>query len=146
LTILIASLPKFKREKGRLHVVIANAGIAKYARLGTITEAFCVSIFRINVKRVVFTVQKAVPLLSDGASIVLNSSIVGSKGLSSNGIYSGTKAAIHSFARTWTTDLKDQHIQVNAISPGSIDVTDLVTSSITSGRRSVRSDLNLASS
>jgi NAD(P)-dependent dehydrogenase (short-subunit alcohol dehydrogenase family) len=129
---------QIKREKGRLDVVFANAGIAKYARLGTITEEFYDSIFDINVKGVVFTVQKALPLLPDGASIVLNSSIVGSKGLPSNSVYSATKAAIRSFARTWTTDLKDRHIRVNAISPGSIDtpgLSDLLASSETGEER-----------
>jgi NAD(P)-dependent dehydrogenase (short-subunit alcohol dehydrogenase family) len=83
-------------------------------------------------------VQKALPLLPDGASIVLNSSIVGSKGLPSNSVYSATKAAIRSFARTWTTDLKDRHIRVNAISPGSIDtpgLSDLLASSETGEER-----------
>ena len=129
---------QIKREKGRLDVVFANAGIAKYARLGTITEEFYDSIFDINVKGVVFTVQKALPLLPDGASIILNSSIVGSKGLPSNSVYSATKAAIRSFARTWTTDLKDRHIRVNAISPGSIDtpgLSDLLASSETGEER-----------
>ena len=129
---------QIKHEKNRLDVVFANAGIAKYARLGTITEDSYDSIFNINVKGVVFTVQKALPLLPDGASIVLNSSIVGSKGLSSNSIYSATKAAIRSFARTWTTDLKDRHIRVNAISPGSIDTPglgDLLASSETGEER-----------
>ena len=129
---------QIKREKGTLDVVFANAGIAKYARLGTITEEFYDSIFDINVKGVVFTVQKALPLLPDGASIVLNSSIVGSKGLPSNSVYSATKAAIRSFARTWTTDLKDRHIRVNAISPGSIDtpgLSDLLASSETGEER-----------
>ena len=129
---------QIKREKGRLDVVFANAGIAKYARLGTITEEFYDSIFDINVKGVVFTVQKALPLLPDGASIILNSSIVGSKGLPSNSVYSATKAAIRSFARTWTTDLKDRYIRVNAISPGSIDtpgLSDLLASSETGEER-----------
>jgi len=129
---------QIKREKGRLDVVFANAGIAKYARLGTITEDSYDSIFDINVKGVVFTVQKALPLLPNGASIILNSSIVGSKGLSSNSVYSATKAAIRSFARTWTTDLKDRHIRVNAISPGSIDTPglgDLLASSETGEER-----------
>ena len=129
---------QIKQEKDRLDVVFANAGIAKYARLGTITEDSYDSIFNINVKGVVFTVQKALPLLPDGASIVLNSSIVGSKGLSSNSVYSATKAAIRSFARTWTTDLKDRHIRVNAISPGSIDTPglgDLLASSETGEER-----------
>jgi NAD(P)-dependent dehydrogenase (short-subunit alcohol dehydrogenase family) len=129
---------QIKHEKDRLDVVFANAGIAKYAPLGTITEDFYDSIFNINVKGVVFTVQKALPLLPDGASIVLNSSIVGSKGLSSNSVYAATKAAIRSFARTWTTDLKNRHIRVNAISPGSIDTPglgDLLASSETGEER-----------
>jgi NAD(P)-dependent dehydrogenase (short-subunit alcohol dehydrogenase family) len=113
------------REKGRLDIVFANAGIAKFAALGTITEEFYHSIFDINVKGVLFTVQMALPLLPDGASIILNSSIVGSKGLSMNSIYSASKAALRSFARTWTTDLKDRRIRVNAISPGSIDTPGL---------------------
>jgi NAD(P)-dependent dehydrogenase (short-subunit alcohol dehydrogenase family) len=83
------------------------------------------------VKGVLFTVQKALPLLPDGASIILNGSIVGSKGLPSNSVYSATKAAIRSFARTWTTDLKDRRIRVNGVSPGSIDTpgwSDLLAS------------------
>jgi NAD(P)-dependent dehydrogenase (short-subunit alcohol dehydrogenase family) len=129
---------QIKHEKDRLDVVFANAGIAKYARLVAITEDFYDSISNINVKGVVFTVQKALPLLPDGASIVLNSSIVGSKGLSSNSVYAATKAAIRSFARTWTTDLKNRHIRVNAISPGSIDTPglgDLLASSETGEER-----------
>ena len=76
-------------------------------------------------KGLLFTVQKALPLLPDGASIILNASIVASKGLSSNSVYSATKAAVRSFARTWTTDLKDRRIRVNAISPGPIDTPGL---------------------
>ena len=123
---------QIKREKGKLDIVFANAGVAKYARLGTITEELFDSIFNTNVKGLVFTVQKALPLLPDGASIILNASIVGSKGLAMNSVYSATKAAIRSFARTWTTDLKDHHIRVNAVSPGSIDtpgLNDLLASS-----------------
>jgi NAD(P)-dependent dehydrogenase (short-subunit alcohol dehydrogenase family) len=105
---------------------------------GKITEEFYDSIFNINVKGLVFTVQKALPLLPDGASIILNASIVGSKGLSTNSVYSATKAAVRSFARTWTTDLKDRRIRVNAISPGSIDtpgLSDLLASSETGEQR-----------
>src|SRR6266516_4146256 len=105
-----------KKEKGKIDIVFANAGVAKYAPLGTITEDFFDSIFDINVKGVLFTVQKSLPLLRDGGSIILNASIVGSKGLSSNSVYSATKAAVRSFARTWTTDFKDRRIRVNAIS------------------------------
>jgi NAD(P)-dependent dehydrogenase (short-subunit alcohol dehydrogenase family) len=123
---------QIKRDKGKLDVVFANAGVARYARFGDITEEFYDSIFDINVKGLLFTVQKALPLLPDGASIILNASIVGSKGLPSNSVYSATKAAVRSFARTWATDLRDRHIRVNAISPGSIDTPgarDLLASS-----------------
>lgn len=116
---------QIKRDKGRLDIMFANAGIAKYAPLGSISEELYDSIFDINVKGVLFTVQKALSLLPDGASIILNSSIVGSKGLALNSVYSASKAAIRSFARTWTTDLKNRHIRVNAISPGSIDTPGL---------------------
>src|SRR5712664_1467852 len=123
---------QIKREKGKLDIVFANAGVAKYAPFGTITEEHFDLIFDINVKGLLFTVQKALPLLPDGASIILNASIVASKGLSMNSVYSATKAAIRSFARTWTTDLKDRRIRVNAVSPGSIDtpgLSDLLASS-----------------
>ena len=123
---------QIKRDKGRLDVLFANAGIAKYAPLGKITEDLYDSIFDVNVKGVLFTVQKALPLMSDGSSIILNASIVGSKGLPANSIYSATKAAVRSFARTWTTDLKERHIRVNAVSPGSTDtpgLNDLLASS-----------------
>jgi NAD(P)-dependent dehydrogenase (short-subunit alcohol dehydrogenase family) len=110
-----------EREKGRLDVVFANAGGAKFARLGKITEEHYDSIFDINVKGVLFTVQKALPLMPDGASIILNASIVASKGAPEWSVYSATKAAVRSFARTWTTDLKDRRIRVNAISPGFTD-------------------------
>jgi NAD(P)-dependent dehydrogenase (short-subunit alcohol dehydrogenase family) len=123
---------QIKREKGKLDIVFANAGIAKYGPFGKITEEFYDSIFNINVKGLLFTVQKALPLLPDGASIILNASIVGSKGLPANSVYSATKAAVRSFARTWTTDLKERRIRVNAVSPGSIDTPgarDLLASS-----------------
>jgi NAD(P)-dependent dehydrogenase (short-subunit alcohol dehydrogenase family) len=123
---------QIKREKGKLDIVFANAGAARFARLGTITEELFDSIFNTNVKGLLFTVQKALPLLPDGASIILNSSVVGSKGLSMNSVYSATKAAVRSFARTWTTDLRDRRIRVNAVSPGSIDtpgLSDLLASS-----------------
>src|ERR1700694_5747339 len=94
-------LAQIKRDKGKLDIVFANAGVAKYAPFGTITEEFYDSIFSINVKGLLFTVQKALPLLAAGASIILNASIVASKGLASNSVYSATKAAVRSFARTW---------------------------------------------
>ena len=129
---------QIKQEKGRLDIVFANAGIAKYAPFGEITEELYDSIFDINVKGVLFTVQKALPLMPDGASIILNASIVGSKGLPSNSVYSATKAALRSFARTWTTDLKDRRIRVNAVSPGTIDtpgLSDLLASSAAGEQR-----------
>src|SRR5258706_8592201 len=85
-----------KREKGKLDIVFANAGIAKYAALGAIDEEHFDSIFDGNVKGLLFTVQKALPLLPDGASIILNASIVGSKGLPPNSVYSATKSAVRS--------------------------------------------------
>src|ERR1700720_2759387 len=129
---------QIKREKGKLDIVFANAAVATYAPFGKITEEHFDSIFDINVKGLLFTVQKALPLLPDGASIILNASIVASKGLPANSVYSATKAAIRSFARPWTTDLKDRHIRVNAVSPGSIDtpgLSNLLASSETGQQR-----------
>jgi NAD(P)-dependent dehydrogenase (short-subunit alcohol dehydrogenase family) len=123
---------QIKNDKGKLDIVFANAGIAKYAPLGAITEEIYDSIFNINVKGLLFTVQKALPLMPDGAAIILNASIVASKGLAANSVYSATKAAVRSFARTWTTDLKTRRIRVNAVSPGSTDtpgLSDLLASS-----------------
>jgi len=116
---------QIKQEKEKLDIVFANAGIAKYAPLGQTSEELFDSIFDINVKGTFFTVQKALPLLSDGGAIIVTSSVVGSKGLSSNSVYSATKAALRSFARTWTTDLKARRIRVNAVSPGTIDTPGL---------------------
>jgi NAD(P)-dependent dehydrogenase (short-subunit alcohol dehydrogenase family) len=116
---------QIKQEKGKLDIVFANAGIAKFAPLGTITEEFYDSIFNTNVKGILFTVQKALPLLPDGASIILSASVAGSKGRAANGVYNATKAAVRSFARTWTMDLKDRHIRVNAVSPGVIETAGL---------------------
>ena len=123
---------QIKREKGRLDIVFANAGVAKYVPFGAITEDLYDVIFNINVKGLLFTVQKALPLMPDGASIILNASIVASKGFAANSVYSATKAAVRSFARTWTTDLKARRIRVNAVSPGSTDtpgLSDLLASS-----------------
>jgi NAD(P)-dependent dehydrogenase (short-subunit alcohol dehydrogenase family) len=123
---------RIKQERGRLDVVFANAGLAMLAPIGKITEDLYDTIFNVNVKGVLFTVQQALPLLPDGASVILNASIVGSKGLAANAVYSATKAAVRSFARVLTTDLKDRHIRVNAISPGYIGtpgLDDLLASS-----------------
>jgi NAD(P)-dependent dehydrogenase (short-subunit alcohol dehydrogenase family) len=111
-----------KREKGKLDIVFANAGGAKFAPLGKITEEHYDALFNSNVKGVLFTVQKALPLMPDGASIILNASIVASKAIAPEwSVYSATKAAVRSFARTWTMDLKDRRIRVNAVSPGFTD-------------------------
>ena len=123
---------QIKSEKAKLDIVFANAGVATFAQFGQITEEHFDSIFNVNVRGTLFTVQKALPLMPDGASIILNASIVASKGLGMNSVYSATKAAIRSFARTWTTDLKSRKIRVNAVSPGPIDtpgLSDLVASS-----------------
>jgi NAD(P)-dependent dehydrogenase (short-subunit alcohol dehydrogenase family) len=114
-----------KELKGRIDVLLANAGIAEGAALGEISEEHFDRIFGVNVKGTLFTVQKALPLLSDGAVIILTSSVVGSKGFAGRSVYSATKAALRSFARTWTTDLKARRIRVNVISPGAIDTPGL---------------------
>ena len=116
---------RIEREQGRLDVVFANAGVATYAPLGAITEEHFDTLFGINVKGLLFTVQKALPLMPDGASIILNASIVASRGLPANSVYSATKAAVRSFARTWATDLKARAIRVNAVSPGPIETPGL---------------------
>ena len=112
---------QIKREKGKLDIVFANAGFAKFAPLGKITDEHYDSLFNVNVKGLLFTVQKALALMPDGASIILNASIVASKGSPDWSVYSATKAAVRSFARTWTMDLKDRRIRVNAVSPGFTD-------------------------
>ncbi len=111
------------REKGRLDIVFANAGLGDLVPLGSITEEHFDITFNVNVKGVVFSVQKALPLMPNGGSIILNASIVDIKGFPAFSIYSATKAAVRSFARTWTMDLKDRGIRVNAVSPGPIDTT-----------------------
>ena len=110
-----------KREKGRIDVVFANAGGGSLAPLGAISEEQFDTTFSSNVKGLLFTVQKALPLLQDGGSIILNASITASKGMAAFSVYSATKAAVRSFARCWTVDLKSRKIRVNAISPGPID-------------------------
>ncbi|CAF1172872.1 unnamed protein product [Didymodactylos carnosus] len=110
-----------KKEKGRLDILFANSGIAKPAPLGSITEKDFDDEINVNVKGVLFTVQKALPIFVNGGSIILNSSICSTKGLPSQSGYSATKAAVRSFARCWTVDLKDRKIRVNAVSPGPID-------------------------
>jgi NAD(P)-dependent dehydrogenase (short-subunit alcohol dehydrogenase family) len=110
-----------KKAHGRVDVLFANAGGGKFAPLGEITEEHFDREFGINVKGLLFTVQKALPLFTDGGSIILNASIVSIKGMPAFSVYSATKAAVRSFARTWTVDLKGRKIRVNALSPGPID-------------------------
>jgi len=102
----------------RLDVVFANAGVAELAPMGSISEAMYDRLFDINVKGILFTVQKALPLIPDGGSIILTSSVAQLMGAAAFGTYAATKAAVRSFARSWTTDLKHRGIRVNAISPG----------------------------
>jgi NAD(P)-dependent dehydrogenase (short-subunit alcohol dehydrogenase family) len=110
-----------KQQKGRIDILFANAGGGEFAPLGSITEEHFDKTFNSNVKGLLFTVQKALPLMKDGASIILNASIVSMKGMPAFSVYSATKAAVRSFARSWTADLKDRHIRVNAVSPGPIE-------------------------
>ena len=112
---------QIKKEKGRIDVVFANAGGGSFAPIGSITEEQFDQTFNLNVKGLLFTVQKALPLIPDGGSILLNASIVSIKGMPAFSVYSATKAAVRSFARGWTNDLKDRKIRVNVISPGPID-------------------------
>jgi NAD(P)-dependent dehydrogenase (short-subunit alcohol dehydrogenase family) len=109
------------REFGKIDILFANAGIGDMAPLGAITEEHFDRLIGINLKGVVFTVQKALPLMPNGSSIILNASIAAHKGMEAFSIYSATKAAVRSLARGWTTDLKARHIRVNSISPGPIE-------------------------
>jgi NAD(P)-dependent dehydrogenase (short-subunit alcohol dehydrogenase family) len=110
-----------KQQKGRVDILFANAGGGTFMPLGQITEEHFDKTFDINVKGLLFTAQKALPLMPDGGSIVLNASIVSIKGMPAFSVYSATKAAVRSFARTWTVDLKERRIRVNALSPGPIE-------------------------
>jgi NAD(P)-dependent dehydrogenase (short-subunit alcohol dehydrogenase family) len=118
---------QIKREKGRVDILFANAGGGELVPLGSYTEHHFYTTFNANVKGLVFTVQKALPLMPDGATIVLNASIVSSKGFPNMGVYNATKAAVRSFARTWTNELKDRKIRVNVVSPGPIDTPGITT-------------------
>jgi NAD(P)-dependent dehydrogenase (short-subunit alcohol dehydrogenase family) len=107
--------------KGRLDIVFANAGLAEFAPLGGITEEHFDTLFNTNVRGALFTVQKALPLLNDGGSIILTGSVAGVKGTPAFGVYGATKAAIRCFVRSWTVELKDRGIRSNVLSPGPID-------------------------
>jgi len=110
-----------KDQKGHIDILFANAGIGEFTPLGEISEEHFDKIFGVNVKGVLFSVQKALPLFQNGGSIILTASVNASKGIEASSVYSATKAAVRSFARTWTVDLKARKIRVNAISPGPID-------------------------
>jgi NAD(P)-dependent dehydrogenase (short-subunit alcohol dehydrogenase family) len=114
---------KVKEQKGHIDILFANAGIGEFAPLGEISEAHFDKTFGINVKGLLFTVQKALPLFQGGGggSIILNASVAASKGIGGFSVYNATKAAVRSFARTWTADLKQRRIRVNTINPGPID-------------------------
>lgn len=117
-----------KQQKSKLDIVFANAGTGEFAPLGQITEEHFDKQFNVNVKGLLFTVQKALPLLQPGASIVLNASIVSITGSPAFSVYSATKAAVRSFARTWCVDLKEKGIRVNVISPGIVPTPGYHTS------------------
>jgi NAD(P)-dependent dehydrogenase (short-subunit alcohol dehydrogenase family) len=106
------------RVKGRIDIVVANAGVAEFALLGSITEEHFDKLFNINVRGTLFTVQKALPLLNDGGSIILTGSVAGVKGTAAFGVYGATKAAVRNFVRAWTVELKDRRIRSNVLSPG----------------------------
>jgi NAD(P)-dependent dehydrogenase (short-subunit alcohol dehydrogenase family) len=120
-----------KETKGRVDIVFANAGFVEHKTIDEVTPEHFDKTFGINVRGLLFTVQKALPLMKRGGSIILTSSIVSVKGLPAHGVYGATKAAVRSFARTWTTELKDRGIRVNALSPGATD-TPIIDSQFTS--------------
>ena len=109
------------KAKGRIDIVFANAGLAEFSPLASITEEHFDKLFNINVKGTLFTVQKALSLLNDGSSIILTGSIAGVKGTPAFGVYGATKAAIRNFVRAWTVELKDRRIRSNVLSPGPTD-------------------------
>lgn len=114
-----------RTTKGMIDIFFASAGFGEFAKLGEVTEQHFDKTFGVNVRGTLFAVQKALPLLNDGASIIINGSITGSKGFPAFGVYAASKAALRSFARTWLVDLKDRNIRVNVISPGPIDTPGL---------------------
>ena len=110
-----------KREKGKIDILFASAGFGEFAKIGEVTEEHFDKTFGLNVRGTLFTVQKALPLFNDNGSIFLNGSIASIKGLPTFGVYSASKAAVRSFARTWLLELKERRIRVNILSPGTID-------------------------
>ncbi|CAM4482529.1 glucose 1-dehydrogenase [Corallococcus exiguus] len=118
---------RVKRDHGRVDVVFANAGISETVALGAIDEEHFDRVFGANVKGMVFSVQKALPLMTHGGTVILAGSASGSKGFPGLSVYNATKAAIRALARTWTTDLKSQGIRVNVVSPGVIETPAMQT-------------------
>src|ERR1700678_1017950 len=109
------------KVKGKIDIIFANAGVGEFVPFGKVSEEHFDKLFDINVKGALFTVQKGLPLLNDGGSIILTGSVASIKGTAPFGVYAASKAAIRSFVRTWTTDLKDRHIRSNVVSPGPIN-------------------------
>src|ERR1700761_1390118 len=118
-TLIVSTRPS--RPKGESISSSPMPGVAEFVPFGKITEEHFDKLFDINVKGTLFTVQKALPLLNDGGSIILNGSVASIKGTAAFGVYGANKAALRSFVRTWTSDLKDRHIRSNVISPGPTD-------------------------
>ena len=108
------------KVKGQIDIIFANAGVGEFVPLPNVTEEHFDKLFNINVKGALFTVQKGLPLLNDGGSIILTGSVASVKGTAAFGVYAASKAAIRSFVRTWSTDLKDRRIRSNVVSPGPI--------------------------
>jgi NAD(P)-dependent dehydrogenase (short-subunit alcohol dehydrogenase family) len=110
-----------KKRELKIDIIVANAGLAKLAPFGTVDEKFFDLHFDANVKGLFFSVQKGLPLMKDGGSVILTGSVADIKGFPAMSVYSATKAAVRSFARTWINDLRDRRIRVNVLSPGHID-------------------------
>jgi NAD(P)-dependent dehydrogenase (short-subunit alcohol dehydrogenase family) len=113
-----------KREKGKIDILLASAGKGEAAKLGEITEQHFDAGFDLIARGTLFTVQKALPLLNDGGSIIMIGSVASVKGFPGFGVYAASKAALRSFARTWVNELKGRHIRVNVLSPGQVDTPD----------------------
>jgi NAD(P)-dependent dehydrogenase (short-subunit alcohol dehydrogenase family) len=133
-----------RETHGRVDVVFANAGLVEHQTIDTVTPEHFDKTFDLNVRGVLFTVQKALPLMSRGGSIILTASIVAVKGLPAHGVYGATKAAVRSFARTWTTELKDRGIRVNSLSPGATD-TPIIDGQFTSKEQAEAAKASFAS-
>jgi NAD(P)-dependent dehydrogenase (short-subunit alcohol dehydrogenase family) len=115
------------KAKGKIDVLVANAGIGEFAQLATLTEEHFDKLFDLNVKGTLFTVQKALSLMNDGGSIILIGSVASVKGTAAFGTYGATKAAVRNLARTWTVELKGRHIRSNVLSPGPIKTIQVLS-------------------